>query len=207
MAPPITTTPPNMAHPGADSVVYALTVQPDGKTVVAGDFVNFNATSRGRIARMNANGSLDTSFNPGSGANDFIGALAQTASGQFIIGGGFTSYNGTQRTRLARVNANGTLDTTFSAGLGADANVWALAVQADGKVIVGGEFTAMSGQSRPHIARLNANGTLDATFNSGTNAPNGTVWAVTLQGDGKILIGKVFSRCALICRRDACAPS
>ena len=193
MAPPITTTPPNMAHPGADSVVYALAVQADSKTVIVGDFINFNATSRGRIARMNVNGSLDTSFNPGSGANDFIGALAQTASGQFIIGGGFTSYNGTQRTRVARVNANGSLDATFSAGQGADANVWALAVQPDGKVILGGEFTSVGGQVRSHIARLNANGTLDTTFNPGTNAPNGTVWAVTLQGDGKILIGGEFT--------------
>lgn len=193
MVPPVTTVPPNHPAPGSDGVIYSMVVQADNKTVVAGDFVSFNSTARNRIARMNVNGSLDTSFNPGSGANNFIGSVAQASGGQFMIAGGFSSYNGIQRARVARINSNGSLDAAFNPGLGPNASVWALAVQADGKVIVGGEFTTVGGVSRPYIARMNVNGTLDATFDLGTNAPNGTVWSVALQGDGKIVIGGEFT--------------
>lgn len=193
MVPPVITTPPNMAHPGADSVVYAMAVQPDDKTVICGDFLNYNATTRGRIARMNLNGSLDTSFNPGSGANDFIGAIARTSTGQFVIGGGFTAFNGNPRIRVARLNANGSLDATFSPGLGPDGNVWALVAQPDGKVIIAGEFSTVGGSARARVARLNTDGSLDATFDPGVNGPNATVWALALQSDGKVLIGGEFT--------------
>jgi uncharacterized delta-60 repeat protein/uncharacterized repeat protein (TIGR01451 family) len=193
MVPPVATPgDANRVHPGADSVVYDLAVQPDDKTVIVGDFLSFNATIRNRIARLNVNGSLDTSFNPGSGANDFIGAVALMGSGQFVIGGGFSSYNGTPRVRVARLNGNGSLDNSFSAGDGSDGSVWALAVQPDGKVIIGGEFTSVAGVTRTHIARLNTNGVLDATFDPGPNGPDGTVWAVVLQPDGKVIIGGEF---------------
>lgn len=192
MAPPVTTTPPNMALPGADGVVYGLSVQSDNRTVIVGDFLNYNSTSRGRIARLNVNGSLDTSFNPGSGANGFIGAIAPTPSGQFVIGGGFGSYNGTQRTRVARINSNGSLDAGFNPGLGANGNVWAVVVQPDGKVIIGGDFSEVGGLARSHVARLNTNGTVDVTFDPGANGPDGTVWALALQSDGKLVIGGEF---------------
>lgn len=192
MVPPITTTPPNLAHPGADSVVYALAVLADNRTVIAGDFLSYNATARGRIARLNVNGSLDLTFNPGSGANDFIGALAQNGSGQFVIGGGFSSYNGVPRPRVARINANGSLDTSFSSGLGPNASVWAVVMQPDGKAIIGGEFTSVNGLTRLRIARLNTDGSLDASFDPGLVGPNGTVWALALQSDGKVVIGGEF---------------
>ncbi|PYI85353.1 MAG: hypothetical protein DME26_11245, partial [Verrucomicrobia bacterium] len=193
MAPPVLTTPPNQAHPGADSVVYDLAVQPDNKTVIVGDFLSYNATVRNRIARMNVDGSLDTSFNPGGGANDFIGALALMPSGQFVIGGGFSSYNGTPRVRVARLSAAGALDSSFNAGAGPDGTVWALAVQPDGKVIIAGEFTSVAGVLRTHIARLNTNGVLDTAFDPGPNGPDGTVWSVALQPDGKVIIGGEFN--------------
>jgi len=192
MVPPVSTTPPNMAHPGADSVVYGLTVQADNKSVIVGDFQNYNSTSRGRIARMNVDGSLDFSFNPGSGANDFIGAIAPTPQGQYVIGGGFGSYNGTQRIRVARINANGSLDNTFNPGLGVDGSVWAIAVQPDGKILIGGDFMNVGGLARTHVARLNTNGTVDVTFDPGANGPDGTVWAIALQSDGKPVIGGEF---------------
>jgi uncharacterized delta-60 repeat protein len=139
-------------------------VQPDNKTVIVGDFFSYNATTRNRIARLNVNGSIDTTFNPGSGANDFIGAIARNATGQFIIGGGFGSYNGVPRSRVARINANGSLDAGYSSGLGPNASVWTVVVQPDGKAIIGGEFTTVNGTARQHVARLNANGSLDTTL-------------------------------------------
>lgn len=192
MVPPVITTPPNQAAPGADSTVYGLVVQPDDRTVIVGDFQSYNSTVRNRIARLNVDGSLDNSFNPGSGANNSITALARTQSGQFVVGGGFTSYNGTPRTGVARLNSNGSLDNSFTPGVGPDGWVWAVAVQPDGKVIIAGEFTSVAGAPRAHIARLNTNGVLDVTFDPGPNGPDGNIWALALQPDGKILIGGEF---------------
>lgn len=196
MAPAVITTPPNQERPGADSVVYGLAVQPDNKTVIVGDFQSFNATPRNRIARLNLNGSLDTSFNPGSGANDFIGAIARTPSGQFVVGGGFTSFNGTPRVRVARLNGNGGLDAGFNPGAGPNNTVWALTTQADGKVIIAGEFTSVNNVARRYIARLNTNGVLDTTFDPGPNGPDGMIWAVAQQSDGKVIIGGEFQTIA-----------
>lgn len=196
MVPPVVTVPPNQAHPGADNLVYALAVQPDSKTVIVGDFQSFNATTRNRIARLNLDGSLDTSFNPGGGANNSITALARTPSGQFVIGGGFTSYNGTPRVRVARISATGALDNSFTPGAGPNEWVWAVAVAPDGKVIIAGEFTDVGGTPRAHIARLNTNGVLDATFDPGPNGPAGTIWAVAVQPDGRVIIGGEFETIA-----------
>ena len=192
MAPPITTTPANQAFPGADGVVYDLHVQTDDKTVIVGDFLNYNATGRRRIARINVDGSLDTSFNPGVGANDFIGALAATGSGQFILGGGFTAFNGQPRSRVARINPNGSLDGGFDPGTGPNGAVWAVAVQPDGKVLIAGEFTTVNHVPRLHVARLHGNGALDTTFDPGTNGPDATVWTLALQPDDKMLIKNDF---------------
>lgn len=192
MVPPVSTVPPNQAHPGADSTVYALALQPDDKTVIAGAFQSFNAVGRNRIARLNLNGSLDTSFNPGSGANNSITALARTTTGKYLIGGGFTAFNGTPRAHVARLNNNGSLDTAFTPGSGPDGWVWAIAEQPDGKVIIAGEFTSIGGNPHAHIARLNTNGVLDATFSTAFNPPDGNIWAIALQPDGKIIIGGEF---------------
>lgn len=192
MVPALITTPPNQAFPGADNAVYDLYVQPDNRTVIVGAFQSFNATIRNRIARLNGNGSLDTSFNPGSGANNFINAIVPTDGGRMIIGGGFTSYNGSPRTRVARINSNGSLDTTFNPGEGPNGTVWAVAAQPDGKVIIAGDFTEVSGVSRARIARLDVNGLLDPTFDPGPNGPDSTIWSVALQTDGRIVIGGEF---------------
>src|SRR5262249_40113691 len=91
---------------GADSTVYALAVQPDGKLLLGGFFTQVNGTPRARIARLNADGSLDTSFDPGSGANNFVQALAVQPDGKVLLGGGFSQVNGTPRNTIARLNGD-----------------------------------------------------------------------------------------------------
>jgi uncharacterized delta-60 repeat protein len=177
---------------GANSTVYALAVQADGKVVISGRFTTVNGTSRRHIARLNANGSLDASFDPGSGASGVVDALAVQADGKVVIGGEFTTVNGTPRTRIARLNANGSLDASFALSSSANGAVRALAVQADGKVVIGGEFTTVNGTSRNRIARLNANGSLDTSFAPDSGA-NSTVWALVVQADGKVVIGGNFT--------------
>jgi uncharacterized delta-60 repeat protein len=177
---------------GTNSVVYTTALQSDGKIIIGGNFTTYNGTSINTIARLNANGTLDNTFNPGTGANGFVYTTALQSDGKIIIGGEFTSFNGTAINRIARLNADGTLDGTFNPGTGASATVWTTALQSDGKIIIGGFFTSYNGTGRNRIARLNADGTLDGTFNPGTGA-SATVWTTALQSDGKIIIGGGFT--------------
>lgn len=193
------TSPPFNQRPGANGTVFALAVQSDDKTVVAGNFTAFNTTPRNRIARMNVNGQLDTAFNPGSGANDFISALALQSDGRIVAAGAFNSFNGTQRPRIVRLNSNGSLDNAFNPGFGANATVWAVAVQPDGKIIIGGEFTMADVFTRKYIARLNTDGTVDTTFDPGIG-PNGAIYGLALQPNGAIVIGGEFTTVAGVSR-------
>ena len=191
------TNPPFNTNPGAggsNNTVYAAVIQPDNKTVFSGDFRAYNGTLRNRLARMNADGSLDTGFlaSPNSGANDTISCIALQPDGQVIIGGVFTSFNSTNRFHVARLNSDGSLDASFNTGVGVNGSVWALSLQPDGKVIVGGNFTSVNSTNRNYIARLNIDGSLDTGFSPGVG-PNATVNAIALQGDGKIVIGGQFT--------------
>ena len=184
--------PPFNPVPGANSTVYGVAVQNDGMSVIGGDFTAFDTQPLHRIARLDTNGFPDLTFDPGDGANDFIAAVALDANGKILIGGGFTSFNGRSRFHIARLNSSGSLDTTFNSGFGTDGTVWSIAQQSDGKIIIGGEFTAVNATNRSHVARLNTDGSLDATFNPGTG-PNDDIFAVAVDGNGKILIGGQFT--------------
>jgi uncharacterized delta-60 repeat protein len=180
---------------GANSDVSALALQPDGRILLGGGFTTLNGTSRNRIARLNADGSLDTTFLNGlSGADGAVYSIALQPDGRVLIGGNFTTVNGTSRNRIARLNADGSLDTTFLNGLsGATNRVNSIARQPDGRVLIGGGFTTFNGTSRNFIARLNADGSLDATFLNGLSGPNNWVEAIALQSDDRVLIGGHFT--------------
>src|SRR6266853_67915 len=121
--------------PGADRNVKALAVQPDGKIIVGGTFSTLGGggtgtSVRNHIGRVNPDGTLDTSFDPG--ANAEIICLALQADGKILVGGSFTTLGGggtgrIARNRITRLNPDGTLDTTFDPG--ANGEVDALAIQ------------------------------------------------------------------------------
>ena len=112
-----------------------------GKILVAGLFDSVNGIGSTNIVRLNAaDGAVDTTFDIGSGANNLIRDVAIEPSGKVVIGGEFTEFNGTNRSFVARLNFDGTLDTTFDPGVGPNGPVRALIVQGDGKVIIGGDF-------------------------------------------------------------------
>ena len=177
---------------GADNTIWAITIQADGKIIVGGNFTNYNGTSINRIVRLNTDGSLDTTFNPDTGANSWIYTTAIQSDGKIIIGGNFTTFNGTTRNRIARLNTDGSLDTTFNSGSGADEAIFATSLQSDGKIIAGGVFTTYNGTTTNHLAYLNSDGSLDTTFNLGTGA-NHYIYTTTIQSDGKIIIGGYFT--------------
>jgi uncharacterized delta-60 repeat protein len=167
-------------NPGVSGQVYGLAVLTNDETIIVGNFSSYNGFGQNNIALLNTDGSMDTSFNPGGSVNDAIDAVA-TSVGQFVIGGAFTSYNGNGVGYYARLNADGSLDSAFSQshGSGADATVRAVAVQQDGRVVIGGDFTHVDGSVRNHLARLNADGSLDTSFDPG-NTLNGSVYALAL---------------------------
>jgi len=204
----ITTDPPNNNKPGTDNIVYSILVQPDNKSIIAGNFAAFNGRPRYGIARLNLDGSTDNSFYPGDGVPvkdpinpAFITCMAFTPGGKILIGGNFPSYNGSPRYNVAQLNGDGSLDTMFNPGLGTDGTVWSLAVQTNGQVLIGGEFTTVNGYARSHIARLNPDGSLDQGFDPGTNGPNGTVNAIAVAADGSCYIGGDFSAVGGLSRR------
>ena len=184
----------NGFDPDANCVngVYALAVQSDGKILVGGDFTAFHGGTvpRNHIARLNADGSIDASFDPD--ANGAVSVLVVQSDGKILLGGGFTSLNGGAVTRnyIARLNADGSVDATFDPN--ANDGVDALALQADARILVGGNFTRLNAGAvtRNHIARLNADGSVDSTFNPDADS---NVLALAVQsGDGKILLGGHF---------------
>lgn len=178
---------------GANSTVRAIARQPDGKIFIGGDFSSYDAIFRRRLARLKADGSLDPSFDSGLGANDVIHAMQLQPDGKLIIAGAFTSYGGLTRQRIARVNPDGSVDTSFNSSFGASDTIYAIALQADGKIVIGGDFITYGGGVRTYLARVNADGSHDATFNPGVTSPNGRVNALAIQADGKVVLGGEFT--------------
>ena len=185
---------------------YKVWPQADGKILIAGDFDRAAVTPGNpfptggtpctNIARFTPTGALDPSFTLGTvamGTNVAIKALAVQPDGKILIGGSFTSYAGTTRNRLARLNANGTLDTGFMASAsGFDADVLEILVQPDNNILVGGSFNTVHGQSRGKLVRLLPNGDRDPSFLPGSLAgPNNTVHALALSGEN-LYIGGTF---------------
>jgi uncharacterized delta-60 repeat protein len=173
---------------GPDNVVEAMLLQADGKLIIAGRFTRYNGVNRGYVARLNADGSLDASFDTSVGANNFVNALALGADGAVFIGGAFTSLNGSTCNRLARLDSNGRQVTSFNVGAGPDSEVTALALQTDGKLIVAGYFSHYGAAAQIRIARVDGYGALDPTFSSPL-ASSYLVNCVALQADGKVLVG------------------
>ncbi len=169
----------------------AIVRQSDGKYIVAGRFSRLNGVVRRNIARVDANGTVDPSFNPGAGSNDLIQSLAVQSNGQILIAGQFTSYNGIPRRSLARLNADGSLDAAFNSGAGVNGDVNDVTLQPNGGILIVGSFKSCNGVARIGIARLNSNGSLDTTFDPGLGI-FGVPLVVRPQPDGRMLVGGDF---------------
>ncbi len=174
---------------GVNGVIFSTAIQADGKIIIAGDFTSYNGITAKGLARLYSDGSLDASFNPGTGVSQNIYSTAIQVNGKIIIGGAFSDYNGVPANGLMRVNSDGSADTSFQIGSGFDDEVRAIAIQSNGKILVGGKFTTYNGNAANYLVRLNDNGTRDNTFNVSGTGPNGTVEDILIQPfDEKIVI-------------------
>ncbi len=201
---------PVITRPGG--LVSAVAVQGDGKIVMGGGFNAINGVARNGLARLNVNGSLDPSFDPGAvccgagadaagGFSSPVSALLIQKDGKIVVGGGFSEIHGVARNGLARLNPDGTLDASFDPGAGLASTsasgalppVQRILEQPDGKLIVGGFFTAVNEVPRSGLVRLNTNGSVDTSFDPGTalaiGFPDfGPITGMALLGSGQVMV-------------------
>lgn len=182
-------------------VVRAIAVQPDGRIVIGGAFTGFRAggtfTPKERLARLNADGTLDATFT--AVADNVVQSIALQADGRILVGGGFRNIRPTgadaftNKPFLARLMPDGALDTGFTTT--PNNRVMVMQVTVDGRILVGGEFTQLTVGSttttRTFLARLAPDGTVDAGFNP---APDAAVDTLSIQADGRILVGGRFTQ-------------
>ena len=174
--------------------VLTVALQSDEKILVGGVFTTFSGSSRNKIARLNSNGSLDTSLPSGfqSTSTVNVSAIAIQSDGKILLGGAYTFYSGLTQNRFIRINSNGSKDTTFDIGTGFNSGVSSIAIQSDGKILVGGSFSTYQGSTQNRLIRLNTDGTKDTSFDIGTGF-NSIVYSIAIQSDGKILCGGLFT--------------
>jgi uncharacterized delta-60 repeat protein len=184
--------------PSADGFgVYAIALQEDGRILAGGAFDSIGGQARNSIARLDATTGLADSFDPQPiGADQPLAvcyAIAVQADGKILVGGDFKSIGGQPRNRIARLDAATGLADSFdpnASGGKSHPDVSAIAVQSDGKIVVGGAFTNIGGQKRNHIARLDTTTGLADSFDPSPDALG--VYAIVVQTDGKILAGGSF---------------
>jgi uncharacterized delta-60 repeat protein len=177
--------------------VRSIVEQPDNKILVGGDFQHYvseNNSWNRRITRINPDGSFDSTFSTGDGPNADVRCIALLPDGKIIIGGNFATYNNITVNRLARLNSDGSLDTSFNEdGIGTNTTILSIAVEIEGKILITGWFTEFNGEQRNRIARLNSDGSIDPLFDPGEGAQTGTPSFVNVdhalyQGNGKVII-------------------
>jgi uncharacterized delta-60 repeat protein len=188
-------------NPGADNTIGSITIQTDGKILVTGNFASIGGQPRNRIARLDAMTGLADSFNPNPDGS--VGLIAVQADSKILVTGFFTNIGGQPRTHIARLDATTGLADTFDANLTGGGYFNAIAVQADGKILVGGYFIHfgtpnIGGQRRNYLARLDPATGLADSFNPD---PSELVTAIAVQADGKILVGGRFTFIGLQPRR------
>jgi uncharacterized delta-60 repeat protein len=178
---------------GFNGKVYTSHIQRDGKIIVGGSFTSYNGNNSGRLVRLNPDGSYDASFNTTIGATTgIIYDVCEQTDGKIIIVGSFTKYNGITVNRIARILPNGAIDTTFNTGTGTTSNITNVEILSDGKIVLSGNFTTFNGIPSNKIVKLFPDGRVDESFNIGTGF-NDDVNAMSIQSDGKVLLGGKFT--------------
>lgn len=173
---------------GTDNVVYDILEQSDGMILVAGNFNQYGSTAVARVIRLFPDGTVDPSFNPGTGPDGPVRVLGSQSNGSVIIGGEFTSVAGLPRGYFAKLDPNGALNQTYASGNGANSFVLSLDVYADDRVLIGGAFTSFDGTIRNRVARIGTSGSVDMGFLMSSTGANDTVFSVMLDAAERVVM-------------------
>jgi len=188
--PPIPLPPINFGT-GFDQIVRELAIQSDGKILTVGTFSTYQGITSRQIIRLNVDGSIDTSFDVGTGFINGTQTITIQPDGKILVGGTLISYKGITSNRIIRLNTDGSIDTSFDIGTGFNNTVFSITIQPDDKILVGGNFTTYKGITSNRIIRLNIDGSIDTSFDTGTGF-NNYPSSITIQPDDKILVGGSF---------------
>jgi uncharacterized delta-60 repeat protein len=139
---------------GADNDVGFAALGPDGKIIITGSFTTFKKTPYNRVARLTADGDIDTTFIAGSGTDNMIYSTVVQPDKKIVVFGIFGKVNGIDKPYMARLNENGTLDNSFNTGTGPDDETYCGLLQGDGKIVFTGKFTSYNGKGKNGIARV-----------------------------------------------------
>jgi RHS repeat-associated protein/uncharacterized delta-60 repeat protein len=144
----------------SNGIVERLVLQPDNKIIACGSFTSYQGVSANGIIRLQNWGMVDGSFVSGTGFNDFVREVKLQPDGKIIVGGSFTSYNGTSANRTIRLNTDGTIDNSFVYGSGFDSHVTSLLIRPDEKILINGDFTSYNGVNANRIILLHEDGSV-----------------------------------------------
>lgn len=149
-------------NPNANGNVWSIAVQPDGKSVAAGNFSSIGGQSRNRLARLESTTGLADAFNPNAFQAFGVYSVALQQDGKIVAGGAFNTVGLETRNNVARIERGGRVERPFfDTNLSAAAAIYAIAFQTDGRILLGGDFTQVRRMTRNRIARLESDGSLD----------------------------------------------
>jgi len=179
----------------AAGTIRSVSIQTDNKAILGGKFSDFDGNPVGGICRINADGTYDSTFFTGTGVTGVVYATAVQSDGKIIAAGEFSDYNGNAVNNIVRINADGSWDENFTLNDDVEINgvVYAVALQSDGKIIVGGRFSVQESFTLSNFIRLNSDGSLDEAFaiEKGLGFSS-DVYSIAVQSDQKIIVGGNF---------------
>lgn len=182
-----------VATTGFSNEVTALAVYPNGDIIAAGFFSQYKGAAVTQPVKILANGQRDLTFNQGgTGSTGIIDALVVQPDLKILVAGSVNGYNGQTASRLIRLNADGSRDSSFNLNLTISGPVNDMKLLPNGQIVIGGSFTTVNGVAMSRIARLLPNGQLDPGFTPGTGFSS-TVLAVNYGLEGQVLVGGDFT--------------
>jgi uncharacterized delta-60 repeat protein len=176
---------------GASGNVSAINVQADGQIVVCGGFYSFDGVPRRFVARLSPFGTVDPDFDPQQRPDGTLTSIATEPTGKIYIAGDFSAFNSIPRSYFARLRSDGSLDVGWT-NIVFNSSINSIYRQSDGKILTIGSFSSVAGASRKGVARLNSDSSLD-TFNPASGVGGGSVEAIAIQTDGKVIIAGNFA--------------
>ena len=140
---------------GANAIIHSIDVQYNGSILLGGEFTKYEDQDAQYLVRLSAEGQIDKDWlTSASLINNFIYDIAVLNDDKILIGGAFTAINSYSRNSFARLQQDGELDRNFDPGEGADGPVFTMAVQVDGNILIGGEFSNVGGIEQKNISRV-----------------------------------------------------
>ncbi len=178
---------------GFNNIILSLAFdENNAQLYVGGRFTTYKGSTASKIVRLNTNGDMDPTFLTGAGFNNDVWALLPLSGGDILVAGAFTEYDGQNVGRIIRLKNDGSLDTNFSVGSGANGTIYALSQDEEG-IWLGGAFTSFNGATYNRLTKISLSGDFIPDLNL-ENGFNNSVLALALDPFNKdVYVGGQFS--------------